>query len=97
MKCLSDSLCIARADIKVIFKNPDRPNIYQQLRVLPEALDVGLVSSVFDIESNNLISRNLDTALGFLLPIIADGKFSKCQIFSISKHLNDVVGVYDEN
>ena len=30
-----------RAELKTIFKNPDRPNIYQQLRVLGEALDAG--------------------------------------------------------
>jgi len=73
---IAESLYMARVDIKTVFKNPDRPNIYQQRRVFRETIDVG----------------NIDEALGFLLPVIADTNFSKCQIFSTSKHLNDIVG-----
>ena len=35
------SLSMTRAELKVIFKNPDRPNIYQQMRIVRETVDVG--------------------------------------------------------
>ena len=72
------SLHYQKKDVKILYKSPDRPNIYQQLRVHSEPLDVG----------------NIDKILGFVLPIISDSAFSKCQIFNISKRSNDIVAAW---
>ena len=73
-----DSSSIHRSKVKILYKSPDRADIYQQLRVHSVTLDVG----------------NIDQFLGFVLPIIADSAFSKCQIFSTSKHINDMVAAW---
>ena len=38
--------------------------------------------------------NNIFKYLGFLLPLVVDSSFSKCQIFNVSKHLNDVVSAW---
>ena len=72
------SLHYQKKDVNILYEYPDRPNIYQQLRVHSEELDVG----------------NIKKILGFMLPIISDSAFSKCQIFNISKCSKDLVAAW---
>ena len=81
MARIMDSLSFQRSDIRILFKSPDRSNIYQQLRVMSKPLDVG----------------NIQHALRFILPLIADASFSKCQIFCVSKRLNDIASAWLKN
>ena len=78
MTRILESLSINKKEMKILYKSPDRPNIYQQLRIHTTSMDVG----------------NIFKYLGFVIPIISDASFSKCQIFNISKHLNDVVAAW---
>ena len=78
MNRIVTSLSLNRSDIKILFKSPDRSNIYQQLRVMSDSLDVG----------------NIQKALRFMLPVVVDSSFSKCQIFCVSKRLNDIAAAW---
>ena len=78
MKRIMESISIDRSKVKILYKSPDRPNIYQQLRVYEKPLDV----------------NNIFRYLGFLLPLVVDSSFTKCQIFNVNKHLNDVVSAW---
>ena len=51
---------------------------------------------IYIAKDNNIFPncRNLDTELTFLIPVILDKNFKKCQVFCNTRFLSDLVGKF---
>ena len=87
---IAENLDLPRDNIVVLYTSSDRPNIYQQMRPLKKPIDVMYVR-VLNFLYLELIFRNLQQNLSFLIPSFVDSSFQKCQIFCITRFLTDLV------
>ena len=61
----------------------------------PYLLEVNMMT-IFNISYHTIIKlnnyRNLDENLSFLVTAIADPNFKKCQVFTTTRDLSDIIG-----